>query len=402
MDTYSDIRPYNDAEVRPVLDGLLGNSEFLGALCRMRFPRVARPLGWLLEPVVAGVLRRQLRDVSDVASMQQVVKGYMDRMIEQTTSGFTVSGIEQLAAESPYLFMSNHRDIALDPAFINYSLYRSGHDTVRIAIGDNLLTKDYASDLMRLNKSFIVRRSARGPRQMLAAYKQLSSYVRMSLAQEKVPVWIAQREGRAKDGFDQTDATIIKMLAMSQVKAEESFADFIRLLRIVPVAISYQYDPLDEAKALELYTKEHSGSYAKGEQEDVLSIARGITGQKGDVHVAYGSPLQEECKDANDVAALIDRQVIGNYVLHPSNFFAYEQLYGSFPTGLCGGEQRAFDPARYRASGVEFAARLTAMPEHLRPYVLNMYANCIVRKQEMGFLAAAQGSGTETAVGSSL
>ncbi len=386
MDSFSDIRPYNDEEVRPVLDSLLASPEFISALSRLRFPRSAGPLGFLLNPVIRMALRRQLAGVNDVRSMQAIVKRYMDRMTDDTTSGFSVSGLDLLAPDQPYLFMSNHRDIALDPAFINYSLYHNGRDTVRIAIGDNLLTVDYASDLMRLNKSFIVRRSARGPRQILAAYKQLSAYVRMSLTEDKVPVWIAQREGRAKDGYDQSEPAIIKMLTLSLVKGEESFADFIRTLRIVPVAISYQYDPLDMAKANELYLLEEDGVYEKGEQEDVLNIARGIAGQKGAVHVAYGSLIEEDCNDAAEVAARIDRQIIGSYVLHPSNFFAYQALHGEFPQALCGGQQRPFVAAEHRDAGRDFKARLDDMPSHLRPYVLKMYANCILRKQEFGYL----------------
>lgn len=386
MDSFSEIRPYNDAEVKPVLDRLLANPEFLGAVCRLKFPRLAGPLGWLLRPVVASVLRRQLVGVVDVKSLQQVVKHYMDKMVEQATSGFTVSGLDELDADQPYLFMSNHRDIALDPAFINYSLYHNGHDTVRIAIGDNLLTKDYASDLMRLNKSFIVKRSAKGARQILAAYKQLSRYVRLSITEEKQAVWIAQREGRAKNGFDETDPTIIKMLSMSQDKAAESFADFARMMRFVPVSISYQYDPLDEAKANELYIKDQRGAYEKGEQEDVLSIAKGIAGEKGAVHVAYGSPIEQDCEDPGEVASLLDRQIIGNYVLHPSNYFAYKELYGEFPAGLCGGDSVPFVASEYVSSAAEFTARLDRMPSHLRPYVLTMYANCILRKQEFGFM----------------
>jgi hypothetical protein len=386
MDTYSDIRPYNDSEVRPVLERLLSDPEFPGAICRLKFSQLAGPLGWLLEPIVVRVLRWQLRQVNDVHSLQLVVKRYMDAMIQQSTTGFTVSGIESLQPGKAYLFMSNHRDIALDPAFINYSLYRNGHDTVRIAIGDNLLTKDYASDLMRLNKSFIVRRSAKGARQVLAAYRQLSSYVRMSLTEEQKPVWIAQREGRAKDGFDETDPTIIKMLAMSQVKSEEGFADFIRLLHIVPVSISYQYDPLDEAKAFELYTRDQQGKYEKGEQEDVQNIARGITGQKGAVHVAYGTAIDSDCNDPSEVAAAIDHQVIANYVLHPSNYFAYQRLYGHCPEGFCGGTRRPFVAGEYAEDEEMFSARLAAMPEYLRPYVLKMYANCILRKQELGVM----------------
>src|SRR5690606_32442570 len=145
-----------------------------------------------------------------VADLQHIVKKYMDRMIEGTTDQFTVSGLAELPSGRPWLFMSNHRDIALDPAFLSYALYHNGHETVRIAIGDNLLSKPFAVDLMRLNKSFMVRRSAKGPRAMVAAYKTLSAYIRHSLEVDGSPIWIAQREGRAKDGIDRTEPAVIK------------------------------------------------------------------------------------------------------------------------------------------------------------------------------------------------
>jgi 1-acyl-sn-glycerol-3-phosphate acyltransferase len=382
MDPFADIRPYNDDEVRPVLDRLLQNEELLRAVTRLNTPRFARRLSPWLLPLVRFVLRRQLAGVSDVHSMQLVIKAHMDRMILGTTRGLRTSGLERLCPDRPYLFISNHRDIALDPAFVNYSLYHNGHDTVRIAIGDNLLTKDYAADLMRLNKSFIVRRSAGAPRQMLAAYRQLSAYVRQSLLEDGESVWIAQREGRAKDGFDETEPAIIKMLAMSLDKQRESFADYIRALHIVPVAISYQYDPLDETKAAELAQRATTGRYLKGDAEDVLSIARGIAGQKGAVHVAYGTPISQDCADASRVAEQIDRQIIDDYVLHSSNFFAYEQLHGVFPDLPCGSEGRPFTAGEYPREREDFERRLEGMSPELRPYVLAMYANCIVRKLE--------------------
>ncbi len=167
QDRFAQIRPYNDDEVRGVLDRLLRNAEFIAALTRLRFPRAGGALGALLRPIVRLYLGRQLAGVASVAGFQQVVEKYMTAMIEASTTEFTVSGLERLDPARPCLFIGNHRDIALDPAFVNYALYASGWDTVRIAIGDNLLTKDYVADLMRLNKSFIVRRSAKGPRQML-------------------------------------------------------------------------------------------------------------------------------------------------------------------------------------------------------------------------------------------
>ena len=276
--------------------------------------------------------------------------------------------------------MSNHRDIALDPAFLSYALYHNDHETVRIAIGDNLLSKPFAADLMRLNKSFIVKRSAKGPRAMLAAYKQLSGYIRHSLEVDRNPIWIAQREGRAKDGLDRTEPAIIKMLTMAQNKAEESFADYVRRLQIVPVAISYEFDPCDGAKAQELYVRATTGRYEKAEHEDLRSIGLGIAGSKGDVHVSFGKPLADDYADADAVAAAVDRQVIDCYVLHPTNFFAYQLLHGSAPALPCGAEGQPFVAEQHRQIEEKFAVRINALPAAHRPYALAIYANPIVSK----------------------
>ena len=161
----------------------------------------------LVRSFVRYRLAREVRGVSDVRSIQVIIERYMTRMIEGATGGFSVSGLDQLKPVRPYLYMSNHRDIAMDPAFTNYALHRAGYETARIAIGDNLLTKPWVSDIMRLNKSFIVRRSVNGPRELLAASKTLANYIQHSLLLENSPVWIAQREGRAKDGIDRTELT---------------------------------------------------------------------------------------------------------------------------------------------------------------------------------------------------
>ena len=213
MDDFADIRPYNDDEVPAVLARLLVDPELLRAISRLKFKYLAGILGWPLRQLVRGALQRELAGVNDVRGFQSVVEGYMSRMIEDSTAGFTVSGLDRLQKGEPYLLMSNHRDITLDPAFTNYALYHNGLDTVRIAIGDNLLTKPWVSDLMRLNKSFIVKRSATGPREVFKAYKELSAYIRHSIQVERAPIWIAQREGRAKDGIDRTEPAIISDLA---------------------------------------------------------------------------------------------------------------------------------------------------------------------------------------------
>jgi hypothetical protein len=296
-------------------------------------------------------------------------------MIEDSTAGFTVSGLEYLDPDKAYLFMSNHRDIALDPAFTSYALFNNGFDTARIAIGDNLLTTPYVSDLMRLNKSFIVKRSARGPREILKGYRTLSAYIRHSLQVESVSIWIAQREGRAKDGCDRTEPAIIKMLAISRDKQSESFADYIRGLNIVPVSISYELDPCDTLKATELHMLAEQGSYEKAEFEDVASIATGIAGDKGQVHVAFGQPLVGSYDNPDAVAAEVDRQIISNYALHATNLHAYRALHGD--DAILPASETAINGACTEA---DFEQRMQALPAGERKYALGIYANAVTSK----------------------
>ena len=378
QDRFAQIRPYNDDEVRGVLDRLLRNAEFTAALTRLRFPRAGGALGALLRPIVRLYLRRQLAGVASVAGFQKVVEKYMTAMIEASTTEFTVSGLERLDPARACLFIGNHRDIALDPAFVNYALYANGRDTVRIAIGDNLLTKDYVSDLMRLNKSFIVRRGAKGPRQMLAALQELSGYIRHSLLEERSSIWIAQREGRAKDGWDRTEPAIIKMLCISKAR-ETPIAGHLRALNIVPVSISYEWDPCDGAKARELYLRASEGDYEKEQHEDVASIAHSITSPKGAVHVSFGEPLDADFAGPDEVAAEIDRQVLALYRVHPSNVAALRMLQGRLSEGFA-------DDAAVAAADAELRARLEALPAPHRPYLLAMYANPLLNRAALDAL----------------
>ena len=380
MDNYSDIRPYNDQEMAAVLQRLLINPELLDTIAKLRLPRMQSWFPALVRPLVRRALKKQLRGVGTIRQFQGVIKSYMDEMIETTTDSFTVSGLENLDLDKPWLLISNHRDIALDPAFVNYALYHNDGETVRIAIGDNLLTKPFAADLMRLNKSFIVKRSAKGPRQMLAAYKHLSAYIRHSLTDEEETVWLAQREGRAKDGLDATEPAIIKMLCMSQRKGEETLGEFIRSLGIVPVAISYEWDPCDAAKARELSLRESEGTYLKAEFEDLQSIGLGIRGQKGKVHVHFGEPLTADFATPGEVAAAIDAQIIEEYRLQPSNIWAYEQQCGNddwrrLPEDVLT-ELGDLSPA----SRLAFEQRMAGIPAEHRNKAVAIYANAVIAK----------------------
>ena len=373
-DPWADIRPYADHEVADVLERLSRDSELLDALTRFRLPRMAKWAPPLARALAGHAVRREVKGVTSVREFQMRIASYMVRMIRTTTDAFDVSGLDKLDDDGAYLFIGNHRDISLDPAFVNYALYEAGRDTVRIAIGDNLLKKPYVTDLMRLNKSFIVPRSARGKRAMLAAYQQLSSYIRHSITEDNHSIWMAQREGRAKNGIDRTDPAIIKMLIMAKRHAERDmvFGDAIAELKLVPVSISYEYDPCDVQKAQELHDIAHQGSYAKSEFEDIRSIVAGITGSKGSVQLKFGTPVGADMATPDEVAAEIDRQVIGGYRLFPSHYLALEAL-GESP-------ELVARKAITRQDRERFKARLASVPEALRPYWLEQYANPVKHK----------------------
>ena len=357
-DRFSDIRPYNDDEIQPAIQRVINSDEFIEAIVSFRFPKAAKFAGFLLKPLLRRYFLYKWGSISSIDGMQKVVGRYLQHMVDSTTTKFTYSGLENLDADKNYLFVSNHRDIAMDPAFVNWALFSENFNTVRIAMGDNLLSKPFSSDLMRMNKSFIVKRALKAPREMMKAVLQLSDYIFSSL-QSDSSIWIAQREGRAKDGFDKTEPAIIKMFYMNGKKKKIPFDEYIKQLNIVPVAVSYEFDACDKQKAKELYDKAQTGEYKKSEFEDIESIVNGIVGQKGHVHVAFGKVLDESFEDAGQVATAIDEQIYKNYYLHPSNHIAAQQDV----TSISDVDKKAF------------ADHLQAMPQELQETVLKMYAN---------------------------
>lgn len=374
-DPFKDIRPYNDDEIRTVLNLLLANDEFIRSIAGFSNPRLFK----ILPAAVCWAARRkltvQLKNVNDVKSMQAVIAIYMGKMIERTTTALTHSGLEGLSREKSYLFISNHRDIAMDPAFVNYMLYRAGFETLHIAIGDNLLKREFVSDLMRLNKSFIVKRSLKG-RELLKSSRQLSEYIHHCI-KTHCNVWIAQREGRAKDGVDKTEAALLKMLAMSQ--RPKPIAEALESLHIIPVSISYEFDACDALKGSELYQKAELGSYQKDEKSDIHSIVTGMIGYKGHVHVAFGRELLLGSADDDAIAQLIDEQIIGNYHLHGTNVLAVESLRLLDQTLVPALSDEGLNYlAAFQINPVtraQFHDRVASLDTRVQQYVLQMYAN---------------------------
>ena len=372
MGEFEAIRPYDDAEVSAVLARLFADDAFLGTLTRYRFPKLAGPLGWLLKPVIAHRLRGEFASIASVAALQDKIEPYVDNTIERATDGVTYSGVERLRPGTAYLFLANHRDIVMDPAFVNYAVYHAGLPTPRIAIGDNLLQKPFVSDLMRLNKSFIVHRNLAGRREKLAAFQLLSAYINHSIQVDGQSIWIAQAEGRAKDGDDRTDSAILKMFHMS--RKDEPFADVIRDLHLIPVSISYEYDPCDHAKARELQIRASTGSYAKAPGEDDASIALGITGYKGRVHINFGSEIGSASEDAKQLAQEIDKQILGGYRLFPVHYLAYALWSERDPELAVPAAAEVFAADELARAKAEWQKRLDGCTAEQRPYLIQQYA----------------------------
>lgn len=360
MGEFDTIRPYNDSEVPAVLARLFSDKAFLDILTHFRFPRFAGAFGWLLKPMIAHKLRREFAGVTTVATLQDKVEFYVDHTIERATDGVT------------YLFLANHRDIVMDPAFVNYAVYHAGLPTPRIAIGDNLLQKPFVSDLMRLNKSFIVHRSITGRKEKMAAYQLLSAYINHSIRNDCQSIWIAQAEGRAKDGDDRTESAILKMFHMS--RKDEPFAEVIQSLNLTPVSISYEYDPCDAAKARELYIRATTGTYSKAPGEDDVSIALGITGYKGRVHVNFAPPITEAFEDTKLLAIEMDRQILGGYRLFPVHYLAYAQWSDGDPQLQVPTAAEVFPADELAKAKAEWERRLNACPAEHRPYLVLQYA----------------------------
>ncbi|WP_409423915.1 1-acyl-sn-glycerol-3-phosphate acyltransferase [Pseudoalteromonas sp. RW-H-Ap-1] len=365
-DKYADIRPYNDSEVAASLTRLINDNAFIDVIAKYNLPRFISAVGFLARAIIKHQLRKKWGKVSTVEDVQNEVAQYLDKLVNRTTSNVTFSGLEALDPNQAYLFVSNHRDIVLDPALVNWGLFQHKMKTVRIAIGDNLLQIPYITELMRLNKSFIVKRSAKAPKEMLKALTQLSAYIYDSLSSGH-SIWIAQKEGRAKDGFDQTDPALLKMLQLNGRKQKKEFGEYIKELKVVPVAISYQYEPCAIAKAKELYHKQHHGKYVKSAGEDIASIVEGFSSAKGHVHLSFGQPIQSDCDSADELAKTIDKQIIDSFYLHPGNYIA----------GGC------TEAVINKDDAAQFAERLAKVPEELRSLVLAMYAKPYHRKTQV-------------------
>jgi 1-acyl-sn-glycerol-3-phosphate acyltransferase len=364
------IRPFYDSEVNAAIISIL-EEPFLEAIMAFTFPDLTTE-AW----------KNQLKNIHSTQAFQaQIVSKILYRLLSVTASRVTENGFENLDKNTAYLYMSNHRDIVLDTSLINLKLFEHDLILTASAIGDNLVRMPFLNILAKINRNFLVLRGL-SPREMLQSSKNLSEYIFTLLTETRRAVWLAQREGRTKDGKDATNPGILKMLAMAGGK--ENLVTYFKKMNIVPISISYEYDPTDALKIPELLASANNQKYVKAENEDFNSIVKGIMGQKKGIHLEVGTCLNDELdsiahiENANQqiqmITQIIDQQIIKNYKLWSSNYIAADLLqnneqYAQYYTA----EEKAFFEKRMHNS-------IDASNPQIVNLFLSMYANPVFRK----------------------
>lgn len=367
---YDDIRPFDPEELPAAFERLLSDAQF------------QQVLGYLYPGVpLEAVKTKMMACKTNLEFQLAFCYGFLKDLMAKASKGFDMN-VEAVDVTKHYTFVSNHRDIVLDSALLDVLLYDAGFNTTcEIAIGDNLLSLPWVKDLVRLNKSFIVQRSL-SPREFLMASKKMAEYMHYVVGEKNDNIWIAQREGRAKDSNDRTQPSILKMMAMG---GEGSPVDRLRQLHIVPLAISYEYDPCDFLKAAEFQLRRDVPGWKKTALDDVNSMRTGIMGYKGEVHYHCApcidgfldnlSPDIPKSKVFDVIAEHIDKEIFRNYRLYPSNYIALDMLEGNEAHA---GRYTADDKAAFEKYLQGQIARIDIPNKDeafLRERMLTMYAN---------------------------
>ena len=371
MQKYDAIRPFYDTEIN---DGIRSsiNHPMMKALMNFTFPEMPDE-----------VWKEQLLKTHSIRDFQcNFIYQSVQRVLAKSSDGLTTSGFEKLEKNEAYLFISNHRDIILDTSLLNASLFSHGLVMTASAIGDNLVKKSFLLTLSKLNRNFLVQRGL-SPREMLQSSKLMSEYIGQLLLRENRSVWIAQREGRTKDGNDATHPGVLKMLSMGS--DEENLMEYFKKIKVVPVSISYEYDPTDALKMPQLMAEANNEIYIKEKNEDFMTLLSGIMGQKKGIHIHIGDVLQDELdliardndnsnKQIQALAQVIDDSILKNYKLWPTNYIAFDILNQSnqFAAFYTENEKQLFE------------RRLDLKIDQKNPIALegflNMYANPVVNK----------------------
>ncbi|MDR0768868.1 MAG: 1-acyl-sn-glycerol-3-phosphate acyltransferase [Dysgonamonadaceae bacterium] len=367
---FDDIRPYNDSEVASIIKRLFEN------------PRLREYTTKFFPEIEWETFKSRISHVENVDDIQiEIINSVVITLIDKKTTSLTGAGFENISRNSPHLYISNHRDIILDASILSILLMNNGFATPEIAIGDNLMLSSWIEDLVRLNKSFIVKRGISG-RQMLEASQTLSQYIHLAFKSEKKSIWIAQREGRAKDSNDRTQDSLLKMLAMG---GDKDFLENIRELNITPVSLSYEYDPCDYLKAREFQQKRDNPDFVKLRSDDLINMQTGLFGFNGNICFRVGKPINPQLekldkslnrnKLAPQISQLIDREIFVNYQFYPVNYIAYSRLWGQgfFREKYTSGDEKIFD--NYLQKQLEKIDLPNKDIPFLTEKILEMYAN---------------------------
>ncbi|MBR1394484.1 MAG: 1-acyl-sn-glycerol-3-phosphate acyltransferase [Prevotella sp.] len=366
MTNFDDIRPYYDEEIPAAMQRIV-DSNFFGLLCTYVYPGH--------NPADVRKMMLSFRTIRDF--QLEVMRCVNEQVITRSTTEFTYDGVEQLDPQKKYLFVSNHRDIMLDACLLQYILYKNGHETSEITFGANLMSSPLVIDIGKCNKMFRVERGGT-MRDFYLSSKHLSDYIRYVLTQKNQSLWIAQRNGRTKDGLDQTDQGLVKMFCMSE---PEDKIKALAELNIVPVSVSYEWESCDVLKALELYESRFS-RYVKKPGEDLNSILTGIAQPKGRVHFSVCQQLTENDLRPFDelttgdyhraVAHLIDQRINTAYRLRPNNYIAHDLRYGQqhYSEYYTAEERDAFLAHMQKLQEFDIAE-----PDVLRDIFLGIYSN---------------------------
>ena len=368
MDKFNSIRPYNDEEVNNVLIDLSNNRRFLkmlfttGKFDHIRYLPFARK-------IISHLLKKRVKKIDSVEKYQDIFEDIVEGVVKNSITNFTVSGIKNINPDKGYLFIANHRDITLDSALLNLSLHQNNLSTTYNAVGNNLLGEKWASDLMRLNKSFIIDRSDKSKRDIYRSLNLASEFIFNAINNNNHSIWIAQRQGRSKDGNDYTDPSVIKMIHLNARK-KISLSEYLNKLNVVPVSISYEKDPNDILKAKELYLTNLNKIYIKERKEDMQSIAEGINGQKGNVNLTIGNVMTFNSDSYEECSYEITENIRKLFYLHPTNYAA----------AIMQGRDIDY-PEEWSHEITEsteyLKKRLSLIPDEMHPYLLNQYSNSI-------------------------
>ena len=371
---FSDIGSYSDDDVAIQLDKLRLNNEFHDYISSLIFPKTNKYFSKLQRIYVRREFSRIFSQCNSINQFQDSMAPLMKRMIEKTTDGFTYSGQENLT-DQPTLFIGNHRDISLDPAFLNYLLHLKELNTVRIAIGDNLLDGGYAEIIMRLNKSFVVHREIKGVKETFRKLSKLSAYINQSLWLDKESIWIAQKQGRANDGNDFSDEGVLKMLFLNERKSK-SINEWRKAVNLTPIVISYEYDPLDSVKA-KGWDHQEDWTLEQRNKNDIHELSTGIFGYKGRVHLHICKPICREIESTRDLSETIQKEILSNYHIWPTNEAALSLLPQLNHDNLINSH-----PSKYREALALLKSRSEMLGEKERKAFLMAYARPLINKKK--------------------